>query len=39
MVAVYGDIQAKDDYTHPLGPESNFNESMYSKLPRVVGHA
>ena len=29
MVAVYGDIQAKDDYTHPLGPEENFNESMY----------
>ncbi len=29
MVAVVGNIQAKDDYTHPLGPESNFNESMY----------
>ncbi|MBI5288126.1 MAG: hypothetical protein HY873_04050 [Chloroflexi bacterium] len=29
MVAVYGDITPKDDYTHPLGPESNFNESMY----------
>lgn len=29
MVAVYGDIQAKDDYTHPLGPEENFNESAY----------
>ncbi len=29
MVAVYGDIVAKDDYTHPLGPEENFNESMY----------
>ncbi len=29
MVAVYGDITAQDDYTHPLGPESNFNESMY----------
>ena len=26
---VYGDIQASDDYTHPLGPEKNFNESMY----------
>ena len=26
---VFGDIQPKDDYTHPLGPESNFNESMY----------
>ncbi len=29
MVAVYGDITAQDDYTHPLGPELNFNESMY----------
>jgi hypothetical protein len=29
MVAVYGDITAEDDYTHELGPESNFNESMY----------
>jgi len=29
MVAALGDIQAKDDYTHPLGPEENFNESMY----------
>ncbi len=29
MVSVYGDIQTKDDYTHALGPESNFNESMY----------
>src|SRR3990172_1257496 len=29
MVAVYGDIQARDDYTHPLGDEENFNESMY----------
>ena len=25
---VYGDIQASDDYTHTLGPEKNFNESM-----------
>ncbi|MEX0785690.1 MAG: hypothetical protein WD939_03545 [Dehalococcoidia bacterium] len=29
MVAVYGNIQTQDDYTHPLGPEENFNESMY----------
>lgn len=29
MVQVLGDITAKDDYTHPLGPEPNFNESMY----------
>ncbi|HVP05132.1 MAG TPA: hypothetical protein VMT90_05600 [Dehalococcoidia bacterium] len=26
---VYGDIAASDDSTHPLGPEKNFNESMY----------
>ena len=25
----YGDIKSQDDYTHPLGPETNFNESMY----------
>lgn len=29
MVAVFGDITAQDDFTHALGPESNFNESMY----------
>src|SRR3972149_1644255 len=28
MVSVYGDIQAKDEYTHPLGAEKHFNESM-----------
>jgi hypothetical protein len=26
---VFGDIKPSDDYTHPLGPEKNFNESMY----------
>ena len=26
---VYGDIAASDDHTHALGPEKNFNESMY----------
>jgi hypothetical protein len=26
---VFGNIQASDDYTHSLGPEKNFNESMY----------
>jgi hypothetical protein len=26
---ILGDITAQDDYTHSLGPESNFNESMY----------
>jgi hypothetical protein len=29
MVSVFGNITAQDDYTHPLGPEENFNESMY----------
>ena len=29
MVAVLGDLTATDDYTHQLGPEKNFNESMY----------
>src|SRR3990172_4469122 len=29
MVSVYGDVKAQDEYTHPLGPEPHFNESMY----------
>jgi hypothetical protein len=29
MVALIGNITEQDDYTHPLGPEENFNESMY----------
>ncbi|MHB8375977.1 MAG: DUF7064 domain-containing protein [Dehalococcoidia bacterium] len=29
MVALLGDLSVHDDYTHPLGPEPNFNESMY----------
>jgi hypothetical protein len=29
MTSVYGDIKPEDDYTHPLGPEKNFNDSMY----------
>lgn len=29
MVTILGDITAQDDFTHPLGPEQNFNESMY----------
>lgn len=29
MVALLGDLSLQDDYTHPLGTESNFNESMY----------
>jgi hypothetical protein len=28
MVAIFGDITAQDDFTHPLRPEPNFNESM-----------
>lgn len=29
MTSVYGDVRPEDDYTHPLGPEPNFNDSMY----------
>src|SRR5713101_5989036 len=29
MASVVGDVQAQDEYTHPLGSEVNFNESMY----------
>jgi hypothetical protein len=29
MIKVYGNIKPEDDYTHPLGPEENFNESVY----------
>lgn len=29
MVKIIGNIQAADDYTHELGPEENFNESVY----------
>jgi len=29
MATILGDLTAQDDYTHPLGPEPNFNESMY----------
>jgi hypothetical protein len=29
MVAIVGNVRAEDDYTHPLGPEENFNESVY----------
>jgi hypothetical protein len=29
MVTLLGDLSLQDDYTHPLGAESNFNESMY----------
>ena len=26
---IIGNIKPEDDYTHELGPESNFNESVY----------
>ena len=29
MVKILGNVVPEDDYTHPLGPELNFNESMY----------
>jgi len=29
MVKIVGNVKAEDDYTHPLGPEPNFNESVY----------
>ena len=29
MARIVGDLVPEDDYTHPLGPEPHFNESMY----------
>ncbi len=29
MAKIVGNLKPEDDYTHPLGPEPNFNESMY----------
>ncbi len=29
MAHIIGNISAEDDYTHTLGPEPNFNESVY----------
>ncbi len=29
MARIVGNLVPEDDYTHPLGPEKNFNESMY----------
>ena len=29
MARIIGNLDANDDFTHPLGEESNFNESMY----------
>ncbi len=28
-VTIIGNVSAEDDYTHELGPEENFNESVY----------
>ena len=28
-IRLYGNLTAEDDYCHPLGPEENFNESVY----------
>lgn len=28
-IQIYGNLTPEDDYTHPLGPEENFNESVY----------
>jgi hypothetical protein len=39
MTSVYGDVQPADEYTHPLGPEKNFNESAYFNFfDRAGGH-
>lgn len=29
MVTIIGNVRPEDDFTHPLGPEENFNESVY----------
>jgi hypothetical protein len=29
LARITGNLKPEDDYAHPLGPESNFNESMY----------
>ena len=29
MVKIVGNVKPEDDYTHPLGSEENFNESVY----------
>ncbi len=28
-IKIYGNLKPEDDYTHELGPEENFNESVY----------
>ena len=29
MARIIGNLKPEDDYTHELGPEENFNESVY----------
>ena len=29
MATILGNLKPEDDYTHPVGEASNFNESMY----------
>lgn len=29
MARIFGKLEARDEYTHPVGAEPNFNESMY----------
>jgi hypothetical protein len=29
VAKIIGNLTPKDDYTHPVGPEKNFNESVY----------
>ena len=29
MAKIIGNVKPEDEYTHPLGSETNFNESMY----------
>jgi hypothetical protein len=29
VVTIVGNVRPEDDFTHPLGPEENFNESVY----------
>ncbi len=38
MVKVYGNVKPEDDYTHPLGPEENFNESVYFNCSGATTH-
>ncbi len=40
MAKIIGNLKPEDDYTHALGPEPNFNESMYFNFfdpDRAVG--